>query len=214
MSGNATWLPEPIATEHADRNIDRQEIISYSMLVLLEYLKPRERAVFILKEAFDYSHEEIAQVFSFTVESSRQLLSRAKKALKQQGVDSHGRERPRGDFIPGYIDAIQHGKVEHLERLLTEDISAHTDGGGKIKVLSQFSSGVKAVAELAVEVYMRYLKTYRIEVTVLNHAPALLFHDGASLVSCQIFDVDRETGRIRNIYSVVDPDKLGSLKKK
>lgn len=81
MSGEGTWLPEPVATEAADAHIKKREIISYSILVLLEHLNARERAVFILKEAFDYSHEEIAETLSITVENSRQLLSRAKRSL-------------------------------------------------------------------------------------------------------------------------------------
>ena len=76
------WLPEPIATENADRDINRNEIISYSMLVLLEYLNPKERAAFILKEAFDYSHEEIANTLSISIENSRKLLSRGKTRLE------------------------------------------------------------------------------------------------------------------------------------
>ena len=82
MDGQTTWLPEPIATESPDKNINSQEIISYAMLVLLEYLDPRERGVFILKQAFDYSHQEIAEVFSISIENSRQLLIRAKNTLK------------------------------------------------------------------------------------------------------------------------------------
>src|SRR5688572_17644493 len=53
------WLPEPVATEKADTGILRKEVLSYSLMVLLEKLNPRQRAVFILNEAFDYDHEEI-----------------------------------------------------------------------------------------------------------------------------------------------------------
>ena len=75
------WLPEPIATEEADKAVRLNDIAAYSLLILLEKLNPKERAVFILKEGFDYAHEEIADVLSTTVESSRQLLSRAKRKL-------------------------------------------------------------------------------------------------------------------------------------
>src|SRR5688572_4244208 len=57
------WLPEPIATNDTpDRELHLAEILSYSMLVLMERLSATERAVFILRESFDYSHDEIAAV--------------------------------------------------------------------------------------------------------------------------------------------------------
>ena len=65
--GERVWLPEPV--EMADSNIKKEEILSYSMLVLLEKLNPKERAVFILKEAFDYSHQEIADALSWLLPS-------------------------------------------------------------------------------------------------------------------------------------------------
>lgn len=77
------WLPEPVATDSVDTNINLDDVASYSMLVLLEQLNPKERAVFILKESFGYSHEEIAEVLTITVEGSRKLLSRARTRLNE-----------------------------------------------------------------------------------------------------------------------------------
>ena len=69
------WLPEPIATEASDKATDLNDIAAYSLLILLEKLNPKERAVFILKEGFGYSHEDIAEVLSATVENSRDRKS-------------------------------------------------------------------------------------------------------------------------------------------
>jgi RNA polymerase sigma-70 factor (ECF subfamily) len=213
MVGEATWLPEPIATENADKKINSQEILSYSLLVLMEYLNPQERAVFILKEAFDYSHQEIAEIFSFTVENSRKLLSRAKKTLKEKGSDYNSNSIPGTNFLTEYIDVIRNGNVEMLEQMLAEQITAQTDGGGKVKVLSEFTSGIKAVARFAIKVYDLYLKNYQVKFRNLNHTPSLLFYKGSILISCQIFDRDTATGKINNIYSVVDPEKLKGIEK-
>src|SRR5690606_38079969 len=76
------YLPEPLAIEGADTNIIRQDVLSYSLMVLLDKLNPKQRAVFILKEAFDYDHRDISEVLDITEESSRKLLSRAKQELK------------------------------------------------------------------------------------------------------------------------------------
>ncbi len=73
------WLPEPVDTEEADTNIKLNEIVSYSLLILLEQLNAKRTRRFILKEAFAYSHEEIASTLSITPDHLRKLLSRAKQ---------------------------------------------------------------------------------------------------------------------------------------
>lgn len=211
MAGQTTWLPEPIATENADKKINHQEIISYAMLVLLEYLNPKERAVFILKQAFDYSHQEIAEIFSISIENSKQLLSRAKKTLKEQGSDFNLNSAYSNDFLSEYVDIIRKGEVKMLEEILSDHITARTDGGGKGKGFIEFISGIKAVALLLVNGYDLYLKKCRIEFKNLNHSPALLFYKGHKLLACQMLDIDTYTGKINNIYSIADPKKLRKL---
>src|SRR5690606_37191899 len=118
IRGEGMWLPEPVATESADGGIKKKEIISYSMLVLLEHLNAKERAVFILKEAFDYAHEEIAETLSITVENSRKLLSRAKRNLKCSDCEF----RPATaapDFLQTYIQHIENGDIKSLAQLLS-----------------------------------------------------------------------------------------------
>lgn len=210
MVGQTTWLPEPIATENADHKINSQEIISYAMLVLLEYLKPKERAVFLLKQAFDYSHQEIAEIFSITIETSRQLLSRAKNTLKKHGSDFNLKTTSSVDVLSKYVDLIRKGDVKMLEEMLSAHITAQADGGGKVKMLSEFTSGASAVADLAVK-GSEFLKKCRIEFGKFNHLPSLLIYRGDKLIYCQIFNVETDTGKIKNFYVVADPRKLKNL---
>ncbi len=212
MQGEATWLPEPIATDSADNKMHRREIISYTMMVMLEYLNPKERAVFILKEAFDYSHEEIAELFSFSVDNSRKILSRAKGTLKKQGSDLEPRDVHQIGFLTRYVDVIQKGDVKLLEQMLSDQITARTDGGKKIKVLSEFVDGIHAVVDFVFKVYGMYLKDYHVEVGELNHTPALLFFKDGILVNCQLFRLDKSSGKITHMYSIVDPEKLKNVK--
>lgn len=211
MVGQTTWLPEPIATENADKKINTQEIISYAMLVLLEYLNPKERAVFILKEIFDYSHQEIAEIFSVSIDNSKQLLSRAKTTLKEQNPNFNVSSTFSDDFLSKYVDIIRNGDVKMLEEMLSEHITAKTDGGGKGKGFTELISGIKTVALLLVKGFDLYLRKRRIEFKNLNHSPALLFYNGEKLVACQMLDIDSGTGKINNIYSIADPKKLKRL---
>ena len=212
ISGNEVWLPEPVATEAADTHVKKQEIIAYSMLVLLEHLNARERAVFILKEAFDYSHEEIAETLSITKENSRQLLSRAKRSLA--GTDMTANPVAVATNQPSletYVHCIANGHVEQLTQLLAEEIAVKADGGKKMRVVAELTHGQQPAAALLMYLYSQYQHRYRITIHTVNHQPALLFYDGSNLVNCQVFEWDSRQAKIRNIFSVVDPDKLRRL---
>jgi RNA polymerase sigma factor (sigma-70 family) len=123
------WLPEPVATERADHDLHQKDILSYSLMVLLEKLDARQRAVFILKEAFDYDHEEIGRVLNISVENSRKILSRAKKELKT--ASGNIITKTPADYLDKYIDIIRSGDTKRLEQLLNDDIILVSDGGGK-----------------------------------------------------------------------------------
>lgn len=198
------WLPEPI--EMADSNINREEILSYSMLVLLEQLNPKERAVFILKEAFDYSHQEIGVALSFSTENSRKLLSRAKNILKEAGGRLKTASYVPVTYLQNYVHAIKNENIDSLIEMLSEEIVVRTDGGDKIKIVSERTVGVNSVAELMLYVFKNYQQTLSISLTEVNHQPAFLFYDHDNLVNCQIIEI--ENSKIARIYSIVDPDKL------
>jgi RNA polymerase sigma factor (sigma-70 family) len=200
-------LPEPVSTESADKNITRKEIISYSLLVLLDSVNPKERAVFILKEAFDYSHEEIADTLQISIEGSRKLLSRAKLKLGAQKRDNIKSSFANASSLENYVNAIKNGDVKNLEKLLVKDIAVKVDGGN-LNIVSAFESGVTNVIQLMTYVYNTYQTKAEIKITSVNHQPALLFYRDGALVNCQVFEFDEDNARIAGIYSIVDPEKL------
>jgi RNA polymerase sigma-70 factor (ECF subfamily) len=208
------WLPEPVATEAADTNVYLKDILSYSLLVLLEKLNAKERAVFILRESFDYDHSEIAGILSITEDHSRKLLSRAKTRLFKPG------ESPRNPvhdahthtLLQNYIEAIRARNIGRLETLLAEDIAFYADGGGKVNVVRKVCTGAPNVAELLGYVYQTFLQKLEMKVTEMNHQPAFLFYLGDRLTSCMVFDISPGGDRILRINSVVDPEKLKNLR--
>lgn len=207
---SSIWLPEPVATEHADATIDRSAIISYSILVLLEKLLARERAVFILKEAFDYSHKEIADVLDLSVENSRKLLSRAKNKLGAMDNSSPIKPSPVSEaYMNNYIDSIKNGDVKRLEKMLSEEIALAADGGGEIKVVRELTQGIRDALKLLLFVFKTYQKEQTIKISQMNHQPALLFYENGVLVNCQVFDVEKN--KIKQIYTQLAPKKLNSL---
>lgn len=210
---HATWLPEPVSTEPADAHINKKEILSYSMLVLLEHLNARERAVFILKEAFDYAHEEIADALSITLENSRKLLSRARSNLKSNEAGFKPTVTAAPDFLQMYIHYIRNGDTDSLAQLLSEEITVKADGGKKLKVVRELTQGIGPVSDLIFHLYNHYQYRFQIKQHTINHQPALLFYDNGQLINCQVFEWDDRHANIQHIFSVVDPDKLRRLSK-
>ncbi len=207
------WLPEPIATDDAaDRNLHLEDILSYSLLVLMERLSATERAAFILRESFDYSHAEIAGVLDISEEHSRKLLSRAKSRLFKPAPKRTAAQDVRDrSILEGYLGAIRQRDVARLESLMAADIRLYADGGGKVPVLATSCAGAAAVAALQMVVYERYLSTTTIVYAIVNHQPALLSFKDGRLHSCQVFDLHPETGAVLQIAGIIDPGKLQNL---
>jgi RNA polymerase sigma-70 factor (ECF subfamily) len=211
IAGDPLWLPEPVATENADAGINRDEIISYSMLVLLENLNPRERATFILKEAYDYSHEDIAQALSITVENSRKLLSRAKSKLASPAKQVQETSLDTKTYLENYITVIKSGDMKSLEKLLAQEVTVITDGGGKVSIVKDLVEGWQATAGLMFYAYTNYQQQSTARLSFVNHQPAILFYSDGILTNCQVSDINPNTQKIVHIYSMVDPDKLKNI---
>ena len=203
------WLPEPIATEKADASFNQKEILSYSLMVLLEKLNAKQRAVFILKEAFNYDHDEIGAVLDISAENSRQLLSRAKTKLGAIEINNEQKVLPGN--LDKYLSVIQNADMQQLEKILYEDIMVVSDGGGKAVAFRKPVKGSKDVTALLLGVYKKFYHQATFKKTTINHQPALLYYENDLLVTCQIFSL--KNNKINNVYFIRNPDKLKMLQK-
>lgn len=205
------WLPEPISLDQADTNLIKQQTAGYTMLVLLENLKPKERAVFILKNGFEYSHQEIAELLEISHDNSRQLFSRASKTIKEKDFISPEKTTVQSEVLKKYQEVLGQGNIAALEDLLIEDIKLTADGGRNVRVFKAVEIGVKNTAKLLNLIQQQFLFNKTFSFHTLNHQPAICFWEGYSLYNCQILDIDTK-GQIRNIYSIVDQVKLKNLR--
>ncbi len=204
-------LPQPILSSYKDPSVELKDLVSYSLLILLERLNPKERAVYILKEGFSYTHQEIAEVLSITMESARKLLSRA--ASKIQGHQRQKKNTVTNEHLKKlemFTDAIQERDLEGLHHLFHEDIEFRADGGKHIQVVANYVIGVEQVGPLMIEVFHRFQSALRREITTINHQPAILYYQEGHLRVCQIFELNQEN-QIVGINSVLDPEKLGFI---
>src|SRR5690606_34110338 len=168
------WLPEPVATERADGIIDSEETITYSLLVILERLNAKERAVFILKEAFDYDHGEIADLLAITPIYSRQLLSRAKRRLEASPLTTTSQDE-QSAFVNRFRRILQSGDMMQLETLLREDIVAVSDGGGKASAGKHPVIGRHRVARMLLGLYRKFYRDVVVTQTFVGGQMALLY---------------------------------------
>ncbi|WP_346317829.1 sigma-70 family RNA polymerase sigma factor [Chitinophaga sp. YIM B06452] len=200
------WLPEPVSTESADSSLLRGDMLSYSLMVLLEKLNPRQRAVFILREAFDYDHAEIAATLNISEDYSRLLLTRARKQLDAPVIQAH-----TGTDIRKYQDAIIRNDLKKLEQLLNEDITVISDGGGKVSAAINPVSGRTAAMAMLLGLYKKAYMHFDLRPGEVNNQPAILHYYNGELIGCQVFTF--LNGAISNVFIIRNPDKLRHLKK-
>ncbi|MGG7550075.1 sigma-70 family RNA polymerase sigma factor [Chryseobacterium arthrosphaerae] len=205
------WLPEPISFDNAENKLIKEQTTRYTLLVLLEKLNARERAVYILKEAFDYSHQEIAEILDISAENSRKLLSRAGKQLQNiQYRPDHINTSADPNILQQYQQALSDGNIPKIEELLLDDIRLSADGGKRIRVIKAVEVGKSAAAQLLTYVQQQFLGNKPFSFHTFNHQPAVCFWQGDRIYNCHILDIDAQ-GMIREIYSIVDPEKLKRL---
>jgi len=205
------WLPEPIVTTGTHDPVELAESLTMAFLVLLESLTPPERAVFLLHEVFDFSHTEIAAIVDKTEASCRQLLTRAKQAIRQR--------RPRFEPQPGaaqqltqqFTTAMQTGDLDTLMSLMHDDITAYSDGGGQTKAAINPILGKDHVARFLTGITRKNGDSITRRFAEINGQPGILAFNNGKVRGAAVLDTDE--GRIRNIYLVVNPDKLHHLPK-
>ncbi len=202
------WLPEPLTTDNPETSVYRKEILSYSLMVLLEKLDSKQRAVFILKEAFDYDHDEIGRVLGITVENSRKILSRAKSEL--QSNHSVLPVRDQGT-LHKYLTIMEKGDMKELEQFLNLDVTVISDGGGKVTAFMNPIQGVKPVSSVLNGIYKKVYGNAQFVQGWVNHQPALFYYADDKVFTCQIFSVT--DGHIDHIFFIRNPDKMPAAPK-
>ncbi|MFC8199050.1 RNA polymerase sigma-70 factor [Streptomyces sp. NPDC060006] len=211
------WLPEPLLGGDpmlgpAD-TAEQRESVSYAVLALLERLSPNERAVYVLREAFGYPHQEIAEILDITEAACQQVYHRAKKHVADGRARTEVDEATARRIVDEFLAAATSGRTEPLVRLLTEDAVSIGDGGGKVPARARAFEGALAVAK-----FMRGLfkpsKAKRvlvggspdIHVTTANGGPAVVAVVDGTVVGVMCVEITAEG--IAAFRNQVNPDKL------
>jgi RNA polymerase sigma-70 factor (ECF subfamily) len=198
------WLPEPIRT---DSQVD-PESISLAFMVLLESLSPVERAVYLLHEVFGYSHAEVAEMVDKEEATCRQILHRAREHIHARRPRFAPSKQAHERLVTGFMSAVVSGDLAGLQRLLAEDVTSWSDGGGRVRGAALNAvHGANAVARLFLGLVKKKAAAgITSELVEVNGWPALVLRLDGTVIDVITFETDGE--RIHAIRSVLNPEKL------
>lgn len=210
-----TWLPEPLVTDWSSDPAIRAELtdtLSLGLMRVLEVLSPVERAVFVLREAFDYPHDETAQLLELTPSSVRQHYRRARQRLAAEGAPRFAAPRDKQDaLMERFLAAIETGEVQPLADLLAADAVLYADGGGKASAIRQPAHGHLRIARFIRGLVRHSPPDMRVDLVRANGDPALLIRTPTEVLGIYAFEVDPDLDVVRTVHAVRNPDKLSTL---
>lgn len=209
------WLPEPLLMESLPTNEDMaalSDTLSIAFLLLLESLSPTERAVFLLREVFEYEYAEIADVVGKSEANCRQMARRARQHLADGRPRFQSTPEEQQYIIQQFAQACVHGDMAGLLALLAEDVVEYSDGGGKVTAAAiRPVKGADKVARFFLGVMKKLPDGLATRFAVANGHPAMISYVNGAPVNVVILDI--ADGRIRRIYIIVNPDKLQHIKR-
>src|SRR6266571_2633418 len=210
------WLPEPIRTAETaetgdpEKRVETEESISLAFLVLLEELQPFERAVFLLREVFEYEFAEIATMLDKSEAACRRSFSRAKLHLRAHRPRFPASPQIHQQLLSGYFQAVQTGEITPLMNLLSEDVILWADGGGKVKQAAlRPIRGRDAVARFSLGTKRFWPENSRVELEEVNGQAALVIRAGEKIFA--VLTIEVEQGQIQAIRIIANPEKLARV---
>jgi RNA polymerase sigma-70 factor, ECF subfamily len=219
------WLPEPLVTDEGKDPLSllrMDETLSMAFLVLLERLTPVERAVFLLREVFEYEYAEIGSMLGQSEVNCRQLLRRARQHVRKMRPRFVASRQKQRRLLDRFLRAAESGDMDGLLDLLSEDVVLYSDGGGKGPAVPNAVRGADKVARGILGGLEKLVpKNVARRVVEVNGQPGVAgYLDGKPFSVITLEGVTPEGGEgdeatdgttIRAIYMVTNPEKLSRL---
>ena len=200
------WLPEPLA-EPNQESVALASSLTTAFLVMLERLTPTERAVFLLREVFEFDFDEIAKNVGKSETNTRQILSRARGRLRDAPPRYSVPRRESEEIVRRFRHACVTGNVDALMAVLHDDATLVADGGGKVAAATVPVLGAERIAKFILGYASKlHWEESDFQLVTINGAPGLLMRHPLAGNGTYSFDI--VDGRIRALYVVRNPDKL------
>lgn len=217
------WLPEPLLTgtlppgtlpsvPDGAEEAETAEAVSTAMLVVLETLSPLERAVFVLREVFGYSYAEVAGVLDRAEATVRQTGHRARAHVRARRPRFATEPGQRGEVTRRFLAACAGGDLNAVMELLAPDVTAWSDGGGKVTAARRPLHGPDHVARWLLGMLAKpSLRAVTLESARVNGEESVVFVYGGAACAALTYDLDAVDGRVVNLRLQVNPEKVSGL---
>ncbi|MBS4174733.1 RNA polymerase sigma-70 factor [Bacillus sp. FJAT-49736] len=208
-----TWLPEPFVEDFAkdpSSYYDTKESISTAYLLLLQQLSEVERAVFLLREVFQFNYNEIASIVGKTSANCRQIFHRANKSIM---IKNHSTLQDNIDlsrFVEKFADAVQNGNITEILSMLKEDAVYYSDGGGKVNAALRPIYSADKIARFLLGIMKKIPENSTVCFKIVNGSPGIILLIDDMVQYVLSFAI--KEGIIEEVYMVANPDKLIHLK--
>ncbi|MBY4010613.1 RNA polymerase sigma-70 factor [Rhodococcus fascians] len=204
------WLPEPIDTRADPATVaDNDATVELAVLVVLERLPARERAAYVLREAFDYPYGRIADIVETTEANARQLVTRARRHVadaRPTPVDSDRHHR----LLDAFLAAAKGGDLAALEKILAQDVVSLSDGGGKVKAAARIPIvGRSRVAAFVAAFSSHFWIGTTTSFIQVNGRAAVLIVRESTVTT--LLTIDATEDGVGTVLWVMNPDKLHAL---
>jgi RNA polymerase sigma-70 factor (ECF subfamily) len=190
------------------------ESLSMAFLVMLERLTPVERAVFLLREVFEYEYAEIAAVLGQSEVNCRQILRRARQHVHAMRPRFKASRSKRTDLLERFLRATGSGDMEGLLSLLAKDVVLYADGGGKGLAVPNAVHGADHVARGIVGGLKKIVPKGLVRrIVEVNGEPGVASYLDGKAFSVLTLEGSESSGwtTIGAIYLVTNPEKLERL---
>jgi len=168
------WLPEPILK--ISNPIDAKLDVAYGLTFLLSRLTPKERAVFILKNAFDFTFKEIGEALTLKEATCRKTFQRLKEKLRTSRNDTEVDKTIKERLLKGFLAVGQENGMSQLINILKQDIVIYSDGGGKKSAATKPLIGIEICTKFLLGLFKKRGNELLVSYREVNGEPALQLH--------------------------------------
>ncbi|WP_067821125.1 RNA polymerase sigma-70 factor [Actinomadura kijaniata] len=205
------WLPEPLLTSpDVAEDTELADTVSTAMLVVLETLNPMERAVFLLREVFGYTHAEIAETLDRSEASVRQIAHRARSHVQARRPRYDADRAQRERVTARFLEACSGGDLNAVMELLAPDVTVWSDGGGKVTAARRPLHGRDHAGRWLLGVLAKPGSAgVVLRGATINGEPGVLVTMGDTPIGALTFTL--ADGVIRDLRLQLNPDKLQGL---
>lgn len=189
--------------------VELADSLSMAFLVVLERLSPIERAVFLLREVFEYDYPEIAQIVGKSAQNCRQILRRSRQHITAQRPRFPVSHQQQEQITRQFLEASTQGNLQDLLTLLAKDVTFWSDGGGRVAAALRPLHGAMKVARFLLAIQRRFLTSAQVQLVEVNGLPGILIGSERDIQGVMTFEI--VDSYIQAIYSVRNPEKLERL---